>query len=88
MQMSRIFIDVREPYEFAKGHVDGAINIPPAELMSGARALKDVPKDTELVLYCLSGSRSNASMNILRQLGYSKLVNGINKEHVKSTYGV
>ncbi len=86
--MSRIFIDVREPYEFAKGHVDGAINIPPAELMSGARALKDVPKDTELVLYCLSGSRSNASMNILRQLGYSKLVNGINKEHVKSTYGV
>ncbi len=86
--MSRLFIDVREPYEFAKGHVDGAINIPPTELMGGAKALKDVPKDTELVLYCLSGSRSNASMNILRQLGYSKLVNGINKEHVKSTYGV
>lgn len=86
--MNRIFIDVREPHEFAKGHVKGALNIPPAELMSGAALLKDVPKDTELVLYCLSGSRSNASMNILQQLGYTNLVNGINKEHVAATYGV
>jgi len=86
--MNRIFIDVREPYEFAKGYVEGAINIPPAELMGGASALKGIEKDTELVLYCLSGSRSNTSMNILRQLGYSNLVNGINKEHVKSTYGL
>ena len=86
--MNRIFIDVREPYEFAKGHVKGAINIPPNELMSGASALKDVPKDTELVLYCVSGSRSNASMNILRQMGYSNVVNGINKGHVSSNYGV
>lgn len=46
--MDRIFIDVREPFEFARGHVAGAINIPPAELMRGAKALDNVPKDTEL----------------------------------------
>lgn len=85
--MKRLIIDVREPHEFARGHVDGAINIPPSELMSGASALHSTPKDTELVLYCLSGSRSNASMNYLRQLGYTNLVNGINKEHVKANYG-
>lgn len=85
--MSRIFIDVREPAEFAIGHVEGAVNIPPAELMAGAKKLEGVPKDTELVLYCLSGSRSNASINILKQMGYTNLINGINKNHVQAKYG-
>lgn len=86
--MDRIFLDVREPFEFATGHVKGAINIPPAKLMAGAEKLNNVPKDTEIVLYCRSGSRSNASMNILRQLGFTNLVNGVNKDHIKAKYGV
>lgn len=86
--MDRIFIDVREPFEYAMGHVKGAINIPPAELMAGAKKLDGVPKDTELVLYCRSGSRSNASMGYFRQLGYTNLVNGINKDQIKAKYGV
>ena len=86
--MNRLFIDVREPFEYETGHVKGALNIPPAELMAGAEALKAVPKDTELVLYCRSGSRSNASMAILRQLGFTNLVNGVNKDHIKAKYGV
>ena len=86
--MGRMFIDVREPIEFALGHVKGAVNIPPSKLMAGAKKLEGVPKDTELVLYCLSGSRSNVSINILKQLGYTNLVNGINKNHVKAKYGI
>lgn len=86
--MQQYFIDVREPYEFAKGHVAGAINVPPSELLNGAPALKSVPKDAELILYCVSGSRSNASMPYFRQLGFTNLVNGINKEHVRADYGV
>jgi len=86
--MNRIFIDVREPQEFARGHIEGAINIPPAVLMNGAPDLKDVPKDTELVLYCLTGSRSNASMHFLSRMGYTNLVNGINEGHVKARYNV
>ncbi len=62
--MQRMFIDVREPFEFAMGHVKGAVNIPPSNLMSGAQELDGIPKDTELILYCLSGSRSNVSINI------------------------
>jgi len=84
--MDRIIIDVREPQEYKLGHVKGAINIPPAQMMAGAEKLKGVPKDTELVLYCVSGSRSNASMHYLQQLGFTNLVNGINKEHVKAKY--
>ncbi len=82
----RIIIDVREPYEYATGHVEGAINLPPAALMAGAKVLDEVPKDTELVLYCRSGARSQASMNYLRQLGFTNLTNGINQGHVEQQY--
>lgn len=86
--MGRMFIDVREPAEFAMGHVKGAVNIPPSKLMAGAKKLDGVPKDTELILYCISGSRSNVSINILKGMGYTNLVNGINKNQVKAKYGV
>lgn len=84
--MSRIIVDVREPFEYKMGHVKGAINIPPAEIMAGAKKLNDVPKDTEIILYCVSGSRSNVSMNLLRQLGFTNLINGINKQQVTAKY--
>jgi rhodanese-related sulfurtransferase len=84
--MSRVIIDVREPYEYERGHVEGAINIPPAELLAGAKYLQGAPKDSELILYCVSGSRSTVSKNILESMGFTNVVNGINKEHVLSKY--
>ncbi len=85
--MQRIIIDVREPEEFIKGHVQGAINVPPSDIMQGAAALKDIPKDTEIILYCVSGSRSNVSKQILESQGFSNVINGINKDQVQSKYG-
>ena len=85
--MDRIIIDVREKFEYKIGHVKGAINLPPAKLMQGLPdELADLPKDTEIVLYCLSGARSGASVRILQQYGFTNLVNGINKDHVKAKY--
>lgn len=84
--MQRIIIDVREPEEFRGGHVKGAINIPPTELLNGATDLVDVPKNTELVVYCLSGSRSNVAKNILSSMGFTNIVNGINQRHVEAKY--
>ncbi len=84
--MNRLIIDVREPQEYRLGHVEGAINLPPSEIMAGADKLKDVPKDTALILYCISGSRSNAAMHYLRQLGFTNLTNGINQQHVTRNY--
>ena len=86
MSSQRIIIDVREPFEYQAGHVEGAINLPPSELMSGASKLKDIAKDTELIVYCITGSRSNASIQILRQMGFTNLVNGINADHVTKSY--
>lgn len=82
----RIIIDVREPAEYAAGHVPGALNIPPGAIMAGAKKLAGTPKDTQLVLYCNTGSRSNVAKNILGSMGYTNVENGINKDHVSSKY--
>lgn len=86
MNNNRIIIDVREPEEYTTSHVPGAINLPPSELMSGARKLDGIDKEAEIVLYCVSGSRSNASMQILKQMGFTNLINGINASHVTKNF--
>lgn len=86
--MSQIFIDVREPAEYARDHVEGAINIPPAELIAGSKLLDNIPKDAEIVLYCVSGARSNASMYYFERLGFTNLINGINKDQVRARYSL
>ncbi len=84
--MNRMIIDVREPYEYEEDHVEGAVNMPPAELLAGAAKLKGVSKDTELILYCKSGSRSNVSIQILKGMGFTNLINGINAEQIRRKY--
>lgn len=84
--MRRLIIDVREPYEFESGHAKGAINIPPHEIMSGSPQLKDTPKDTEIIVYCKSGSRSHVTKMILEQQGFTNIINGINKDQVTAKY--
>lgn len=79
-----LIIDVREPEEYASGHVDGAMNIPPDQLMAGAEQLTDVPKNTRLILYCRTGSRSAVAANILSGFGFTDIINGINKDQVNA----
>lgn len=84
--MDYVVIDVREPREFAGSHVKGAINLSPANLMSGAPELNDIPKDANIIVYCRTGSRSSIAMNILHGLGFKNIVNGINEEQVEARY--
>lgn len=86
--MNYVVIDVREPEEYAGGHVEGAINIPPPELMSGTDKLDNIAKDAAIIVYCLSGSRSNVSKNMLENMGYTNITNGINKQQVEAKYGL
>lgn len=55
-------IDVREPHEFALGHLHGAINLPlsrlPLLLAEDPGLAELLSRDSDLVLYCRSGSRS------------------------------
>lgn len=54
--------------------------------MSGAKKLEDIGKDTELILYCYTGSRSAVASNFLRSMGFTKVVNGINKDQVTARF--
>lgn len=85
MSTETIIIDTREPSEFARSHVEGAINISPADFMSGAfkATLKDIKKDTPIVLYCISGARSNTCSMFLADAGFTNVTNGINEHHVR-----
>lgn len=79
-----VIVDTREPFEYAASHVEGAINISPMEFIRGLPdKLKDVPKDEQIILYCRSGQRSNTCSMILRQFGYTNLVNGTNEQRVR-----
>lgn len=79
-------IDVREPEEYATGHVDGALNISASEFVNGTNKLNDLPKDSPIVVYCRSGSRSNVAMQFLMQMGFSNVTNGINKDQVEARF--
>jgi rhodanese-related sulfurtransferase len=57
-------IDVREPLEYASGHIAGSLNVPLGRL--GAMPLPSGP----LVLVCQSGKRSAQALTRLQELGH------------------
>ena len=59
-------LDVRQPDEWAAGHIPGATLIPLGEL--GAR-VAEVPKDREVVVVCRSGNRSAQGRDVLLGAG-------------------
>lgn len=58
-------VDVREPYEYAAGHVPGAISIPMATIPV---RLQDLPRGDVYVI-CESGARSWQVATFLAQRG-------------------
>lgn len=68
-----LILDVRNPQEYAQGHIPGAINIPHNQL--GIRFAEIVSyKDKEIVLYCRSGGCAAIAANTLQAAGFNKLL--------------
>ena len=62
-------VDVRDPEEFADGHVKSAINIPVASFASRSEVLD---KKKKIIVYCNSGGRSYTAYRKLIKLGYKE----------------
>jgi len=61
-------LDVRDPDEFAAGHVPGATNIPLGELRE---RLDELPQGREVWIYCGVGQRAYYATRALMQRGHS-----------------
>ena len=66
-------VDVRTPEEYNAGYIDNAINIDYFDQEKFKQAFKKLDKDKPVYVYCRSGSRSNMSAIILKELGFTKL---------------
>jgi rhodanese-related sulfurtransferase len=61
-------VDVREPAEWASGHIPGARHIPLGSL--GVRH-SELDKSKEFIVVCRSGGRSSLACEQLESLGYN-----------------
>lgn len=71
VQQADVLLDVREPDEFAAGHVPGALNVPRGMLefrLSATPALE--PRDLKVVLYCKTSGRAALAAVALQEMGY------------------
>ena len=77
MLMSRskpLILDVRNATEFATGHIQGAKNIPLAELGSRIKEIEKF-KDKPVLVHCQRGMRAKSACSILRAQQFSQLNN-------------
>jgi glyoxylase-like metal-dependent hydrolase (beta-lactamase superfamily II)/rhodanese-related sulfurtransferase len=65
-------LDVREPDEFAAGHIEGALAVPLGSLEENAGR---VPRDRPVLAYCGAGQRSASAVSILERAGISPVMN-------------
>ncbi len=63
-------LSVRSSDHYALGHLPGAANIPWRELASDADALKMLPTDRQIVVYCYTGHSAALATAALNLLGY------------------
>lgn len=61
-----VIVDVREPYEFAGGHIDGSIPIPMTEI---PERWEELATDGEVIVVCHLGQRSSVVVDFLRHRG-------------------
>ena len=75
MLMSRksaLVLDVREPDEFAQGHLQGARNVPLSQLSARLKELEKF-RDKPVLVVCERGRRANAAAKLLKAQSFTAL---------------
>lgn len=83
-----VLVDVRNPNEYDKGSIPGAINIPADELLT---RISELPKNKEPVFFCATGTRAEMAYNIFKNnkkksvyFGQKISFKGNGKFHIKN----
>jgi rhodanese-related sulfurtransferase len=69
-----LVLDVRNADEFASGHIQGAKNIPIAELSTRIKEIEKF-KDKPVLVHCQKGPRAKAACAILREAHFAQIHN-------------
>lgn len=67
-----ILLDVREEWEYQRGHAKGAKNIPLSQIR---QRHQELPRDREILVICQSGHRSMQAAKFLHQQGIEQVMN-------------
>lgn len=65
-------VDIRSATDFAKGSIEGAVNIPYA-LTTQPNMLANLPKDKKIVVACYTGHTANQTVAYWKMLGYDAI---------------
>jgi len=71
-QKDVVVIDVREPFEWREGHVEGALHLP---MLEAARRLDEIPRERPKAVLCAGGLRSSTVISALKRHGISHWYN-------------
>jgi len=66
-----MLLDVREPWEWEKAHIEGAKHMPMGEVPT--RAHQELDPEEYVIVFCHHGMRSLSVTNWLRQQGFEKV---------------
>ena len=80
-----VLVDVRDEFEFAEGHIAGAVNIPAETFASKSGVL---PKDKGIIVYCNSGGRSYMAYRKLMKLAYPTIFQSLFAEWKEAGFPV
>ncbi|MEH6569856.1 MAG: rhodanese-like domain-containing protein [Halioglobus sp.] len=72
--VNAVWIDVRTPAEYDRGHLSDATLIPYDSIEKGIAAL-NLPKDTPIYLYCAVGGRAEKAKQSLEAINYTQVTN-------------
>lgn len=64
-----VLLDVRQPDEYAAGHIEGSFNVPIRELSQNLNLLPDL--DAPIMVICKGGGRAMLASTALQVLGYT-----------------
>lgn len=74
MKRSHLFVDARDPAEFAEGHIPGALLVPEEAMLTGLEAaVAGLDKAAPMVVYCgnLACPKSKDLAKALEQIGFT-----------------
>ncbi|HUF26492.1 MAG TPA: rhodanese-like domain-containing protein [Gemmatimonadaceae bacterium] len=66
-----VWLDVRERNEWNLGRIPGATHIARGNLETTVE--QTIPRSSQVIVYCASGSRSALAADTMRQMGYEKV---------------